>query len=71
MTAPKQPNLTTDEKKLTAKLLEQERTRLRRKHLSNNDQTELNAMAFYHRHVTRALNKVEGRTPSTSYTESI
>lgn len=62
MTAPKQPNLTTDEKNLTKKLLDQERRRVRETYQKNNGyQHEQNALAFYHKHVVKSLNKIIGK----------
>lgn len=72
MTAPKQPNLTTDEKKIIGDLLYQERYRLRDK-IQNytKDQTETNAIKFYHKHVTRSLNKVGNRQGYNKLSEDI
>lgn len=60
--------LQPDEKKIVSNLLNQERLRARQLHSRSVDRTEKNAMSFYHKYVSRSLNKVNG---TTMYTEDL
>lgn len=63
MTAPKQPNLTTDEKQLIAYLLDQEydqvNANIRGLHPKSN-RTSLNAHKAYKKQLGKTLNKIPG-----------
>lgn len=59
MTAPKQPNLTTDEKQLISYLLEQEHEQVvANLRASDITRTSKNAHKIYKRHLAKTINKV-------------
>lgn len=63
MTAPKQPNLTTEEKEMIAYLLDQEfdQVNANLKTLTlPSSRTTINAYKVYKRHLGKTLNKIKG-----------